>query len=66
MKEVVTSIEEVYGVKVRLENEALATDSITGIMPADNLDVFLQSLEAAKNYEIIRTNKDILIRSKRR
>ncbi len=66
MKEVVTSIEEVYGVKVRLEDEALVTDSITGIMPADNLDVFLQSLEAAKNYEIVKNDKEILIRSKRR
>jgi ferric-dicitrate binding protein FerR (iron transport regulator) len=66
MKEVVTSIEEVYGVKVRLEDEALVTDSITGIMPSDNLDVFLQSLEAAMNYEVIKNDKEILIRSKRR
>jgi hypothetical protein len=35
-------------------------------LPNDNLEVFLQSLETAQNYEIIKTDQDILIRTRRR
>lgn len=65
MKEVGTSISELYGVSVRFGDDAVAADSISCILPNDNLDVFLQSLEAAQNYEIIKNNQDILIRTRR-
>lgn len=66
MKEVGTSIRDLYGVNVRFEDDVIASDSISGILPNDNLEVFLQSLETAQNYEIIKSNQDILIRTKRR
>ena len=66
IKEVGASIRDLYGVNVRFENDAIAKDSISGILPNDNLDIFLQSLETAKNYEIIKTDQDILIKIRRR
>lgn len=66
MKEVGASIRDLYGVNVRFENDVIASDSISGILPNDNLEVFLQSLETAQNYEIIKTDQDILIRTRRR
>ncbi|MFC0773230.1 FecR family protein [Terrimonas alba] len=66
IKEVGASIRDLYGMNVRFENDAIATDSISGILPNDNLDIFLQSLETAQNYEIIKTDQDILIKKRRR
>lgn len=66
IKEVGASIRDLYGLNVRFENDAIATDSISGILPNDNLDIFLQSLETAQNYEIIKTDQDILIKKRRR
>jgi ferric-dicitrate binding protein FerR (iron transport regulator) len=66
MKEVGASIRELYGFNVRFGDVAVATDSISGILPNDNLDVFLQSLETTQNYEIIKADQDILIRTRRR
>ncbi|WP_276503726.1 FecR family protein [Terrimonas pollutisoli] len=66
MKEVGANIRELYGFNVRFENDAIATDTISGILPNDNLDIFLQLLETAKNYEIIKTDQDILIKTRRR
>ena len=65
MKEVGTSISELYGVEVRFGDDAVAADSISGILPNDNLDVFLELLQTTYNYEIIKSNQDILIKSRR-
>lgn len=64
MKEVGASMRDLYGVNVRFGDDAVAADSISGILANDNLDVFLQSLETAKNYEIIKNNQDVLISSR--
>ena len=63
MKEVATLVTELYGVKVTLADEASSSDSISGIMPNDNLDVFIQALEAAK-YDVVKSDKEIQIRRK--
>lgn len=65
MKEVGASISELYGVAVRFGDDAVAVDSISGILPNDNLDVFLELLKATYNYEIIKSNQDILIKTRR-
>jgi transmembrane sensor len=65
MKEVGANIEDLYGISVTFGDTTAATDSISAILPNDNLDVFLQSLEAAQNYEITKNNEGILIRTKR-
>jgi ferric-dicitrate binding protein FerR (iron transport regulator) len=64
MKEVASLVTEIYGIKVTLANEATASSTISGIMPNDNLDVFLQSLEALSEYEIVKLDKEIQIRKK--
>jgi transmembrane sensor len=64
MKEVASLVTEFYGIKVTLADEAVASSTINGIMPNDNLDVFLQSLEALSKYDVVKSDKEILIRKK--
>ncbi|WP_207514504.1 FecR family protein [Longitalea luteola] len=64
MKEVASLVTELYGIKVTLADEAVAASSISGIMPNDNLDVFLQSLETLPEYDVVKSEKEILIRKK--
>lgn len=65
MKEVGANIEDLYGISVTFGDTTAADDSISAILPNDNLDVFLQSLETTQNYEIIKNNDGILIKTKR-
>lgn len=64
MKEVASMLTEIYGIKVTLAGKALADSTISGVMPNDNLDVFLQTLGALPGYDIERSDKEILIRKK--
>jgi ferric-dicitrate binding protein FerR (iron transport regulator) len=64
MKEVASMITDIYGIKVTLADQALADSTIAGVMPNDNLDVFLQALGALSKYDIERSDKEILIRKK--
>jgi len=64
MKEVASLVTEFYGIKVTLADEAVASSTINGIMSNDNLDVFLQALEALSKYDIVKSDKEILIRKK--
>ncbi|OQP61321.1 hypothetical protein A3860_06320 [Niastella vici] len=64
MKEAAALITEVFGTKVTLAGEAVAADSISCIMPTDNLDILVQSLQALSKYDVERTDKEILIRKK--
>ena len=64
MKEVASQITEVYGVKVTLADEACAAGTISGIMLNDNLDVFVQALDALPEYDVIKLDNEIVIRKK--
>lgn len=64
MKEAAALITEVFGIKVNLADEAVAADSISCILPNDNLDVFIQTLQALPKYDVIKSDKEILIRKK--
>jgi ferric-dicitrate binding protein FerR (iron transport regulator) len=64
MKEVAALLTELYGAKVTLVNEATASKAISGVMPNDNLDEFLQTLEALPDFEITKSEKEITIRKK--
>lgn len=64
LKEVATAVTDIYGVPVKFDN-AISTESITGILPNDNLDIFLQSLEATGNFDIDNRDGQILIRTRR-
>jgi ferric-dicitrate binding protein FerR (iron transport regulator) len=54
-----------YGVKVTVEKE-VEQMPLDGIMPNDNLDVLLKTLEEAKNLRITRKDKEIVISSSHR
>jgi ferric-dicitrate binding protein FerR (iron transport regulator) len=63
MKEVASLVTELYGFKVTLVDEALMAKPISGVMSNDNLEVFLEALDASlTEYEVIKSDKEILIR----
>ena len=64
MKEVASMVSELFGIKVILANEATASSTISGVMPNDNLEVFLQSLEALSDYVVSKTEEGIQISKK--
>lgn len=63
MKEVASLVTGFYGIKVTLADEALMAKPISGVLPNDNLEVFLQALDASlTEYEVKKSDKEILIR----
>lgn len=64
LRELASSIEETYGVQVNLAGNLVAEKRLTGILPNDNLDVLLQSLEATQDFIVTRQNNTILIAAK--
>jgi ferric-dicitrate binding protein FerR (iron transport regulator) len=64
LKDLASIIKEHYGVEVKIEDEKLAQKTITGIMPNDNLETLLQSLEATQEFNIERTKAIITITNK--
>lgn len=64
LKDVADIITQHYGIEVKLADNNLSDKTITGIMPNDNLDVLLQSLEATQEFIIQRTNNAITIANK--
>ncbi len=63
LKEVVGIIEDQYGVKVTLEDQNIADSTISGIMQNNNLDVLLQAVEIATNFDVVRDNGAITIKA---
>jgi ferric-dicitrate binding protein FerR (iron transport regulator) len=61
MNEVAKIIARHYGVKVTIADKTIGESTISGIMPNDNLDVLIQSLEATGDYKITKTNNEIII-----
>ena len=57
-------VKEHYGIEVKLEGEGLAERTISGIMPNDNLDILLQTLEATQDFSIQRSKTAITITNK--
>jgi transmembrane sensor len=64
LKQVAAIIKEQYGVNVRLADEAVANRTVTGIMPNENLDVLLRSLEATAEFQVIRQGDEIIIQDR--
>ncbi|HXB95997.1 MAG TPA: FecR domain-containing protein [Puia sp.] len=61
LRELVTIVNDHYGVNLQLENSSLGDSTITAILPNNNLDVLLQSLEATSEFDIIRKDDQIKI-----
>ncbi|MDE3145680.1 MAG: FecR family protein [Bacteroidota bacterium] len=56
MQEVAQRLKDVYGVDVEI-NEAIKNKVIFGIMPNDDLDVFLKAFEISQDFKVIRNNQ---------
>jgi ferric-dicitrate binding protein FerR (iron transport regulator) len=63
MKEVAELVADLYGIKVNLAYNAAATDSLSGIIPNDNLEEVVQLL-AYSGYDVEKKGKEILIRKR--
>lgn len=63
LRELVTIIHDQYGIKVKLADDSIGRRTISGILPNNNLDVLLQALEATMEFDIIRQEDDITIKS---
>ena len=61
LNEVLMKIREHYDISIRLEDETIGDKTITGILPNDNLEILLQSLEATMDFKIIRNKDEIVI-----
>jgi ferric-dicitrate binding protein FerR (iron transport regulator) len=61
LRELVTIVNDHYGVHLQLENAALGDSTISAILPNDNLDVLLQALEATSEFAIRRSDHEITI-----
>jgi len=61
INEVAKIISRHYGVKVTVTDKAIGENTISGIMPNDNLDVLIQALEATGDYKITKANDEIII-----
>jgi ferric-dicitrate binding protein FerR (iron transport regulator) len=61
MPDAVRMIEEHYGVTVTLAGDSIATKTISGILPNDNLDVLLSALEATLEFNVKRNGNQIII-----
>jgi len=54
-------INEHYGVKVTVTDTALEGKTLNGMLPNDNLDVLLRTLEATNEFKITRKDAEIMI-----
>jgi transmembrane sensor len=61
MQEVARIIHEHYGVNVIITDRSLDSKPLNGILPNNNLDVLLQSLEATNDFRITRKDDEISI-----
>lgn len=62
MAEVANIITRHYGISVKIEGDAIAKKTITGIMPNNNLGVLVQSLNATQEFQVSQTNDSIVIK----
>ncbi|MGQ0738294.1 MAG: FecR family protein [Bacteroidota bacterium] len=64
MEKAAEMIKEIYGVEVRLGDEKARSIVLLGLMPNDNLEVLLQSIEASQNCKIARDGNIVTITGK--
>lgn len=61
--DVAALIKNHYGIEIKLSGNNISSQTITGIMPNDNLDVLLQALDATQELHISHANDIITITS---
>ncbi|MBS1660312.1 MAG: FecR domain-containing protein [Bacteroidetes bacterium] len=63
LKDLASILGNQYGVKVDLETPGIADSAISAILPNNDLDVLIKALNATSEYEVVRKNDLITIRS---
>jgi transmembrane sensor len=63
LRDLVTILNNQYGVHVRLEGRSLGDSTISGILPDNNLDILLQMLKATSDYDVLREGDQITIKA---
>ncbi|MET0463690.1 MAG: FecR domain-containing protein [Chitinophagaceae bacterium] len=61
VREAARIIQEHYGIKVTVDDSVPDANTLGGMMPNNNLDVLLRSIEATNDYRISRKDGEILI-----
>lgn len=64
LRELVTIINDHYGVHVQLADTATGNQTVSAILPNNNLEVLLQALEATAEFDISRDGDQITIRGR--
>ena len=62
VRELVKIIRQHYGISVQLADDSIGDRTISGILPNDNLDVLLQSMEATLDFEVVHEGDHLLIK----
>lgn len=65
LRELVTLVNDHYGVHLQLADSRIADSTISAILPNNNLEVLLQALDATAEYQVTRENDKIIISSRR-
>lgn len=62
LRDLVRIIHDQYGVEVELGDDSVGNQTVSGMLPNNNLDVLLKALEATSEFDIIRQNGRVSIR----
>jgi ferric-dicitrate binding protein FerR (iron transport regulator) len=62
LRELVLIIHDQYGVDVKLAEDSIGDKTISGIMQNDSLDNLLQALEGTGDFDVVKKDKDIIIK----
>jgi transmembrane sensor len=63
LPELVRIIKDQYGVTVRLADDSVKNKTVSGVLLNNNLDVLLKALEFTSDFDVIRQDGEIIIRS---
>jgi ferric-dicitrate binding protein FerR (iron transport regulator) len=64
LRELVTIINDHYGVHIKLADSSIGDQTISAILPNNNLEVLLRSLEATAEFDISKDGDEIIIRAR--
>ena len=64
ISQLATMISDLYGTRVRLEGDSTPYKTVTAVLPNNNLNILMKSLEATADVDIARDslNNEIVIR----
>ncbi|SRR5260221_6475999 len=64
LRELVTIINDHYGVHIKLADSSVGDQTISAILPNNNLEVLLQALEATAEFDILKDGDQITIKAR--